>query len=194
MASEQCVPQWLERLQSGDSLAAQELWHLYFERLVRLARQRLPMRLRRVADEEDIALSAMKSFCRAIEAGRYPQIADRDDLWRVLVVITARKTLHLVRDQQRQKRGGRFQHNENESDGINQIVGREPSPEFAVEVAEELENLLERLEESDLKSLAVWKLEGYTSAEIAARLDCGVRTVERKLAYIRRLLESSLPR
>jgi DNA-binding CsgD family transcriptional regulator len=32
-------------------------------------------------------------------------------------------------------------------------------------------------------------MEGYTNEEIAARLDCGVRTVERKLKLIRVLWE-----
>jgi DNA-directed RNA polymerase specialized sigma24 family protein len=33
--------------------------------------------------------------------------------------------------------------------------------------------------------VASWKLEGYTDEEIAARLGCVTRTVERKLARIR---------
>ena len=53
-----------------------------------------------------MALSAFDSFCRNAERGRFPQLADRDSLWRLLVVITARKAAHLVRDETRQKRGG----------------------------------------------------------------------------------------
>src|SRR5262249_52428612 len=97
---------WVEQLRTGRPDAAQKLWQAYFERLVRLARQRVQGRLRRTSDEEDVALSAFNSFCQGIEAGRFPQINDRDDLWRLLVTITLHKVLHLARDQGRQKRGG----------------------------------------------------------------------------------------
>src|SRR5271165_6376539 len=60
----------------------------------------------RAGDLEDVALSAFASFCRGVEGGRFPQLADRDDLWRLLVTITARKALHLARDERNQKRGG----------------------------------------------------------------------------------------
>jgi DNA-directed RNA polymerase specialized sigma24 family protein len=35
--------------------------------------------------------------------------------------------------------------------------------------------------------VATWKLEGYTDDEIAVRLGCVTRTVERKLARIRKM-------
>ena len=42
-----------------------------------------------------------------------------------------------------------------------------------------------------LRRLALWKLEGYGNEEIAGKrmMDCGVRTVERKLSLIRQLWE-----
>jgi len=82
------------------------LWERYFARLVGLARQKLRSTPRRAADEEDVALSAFDSFCRQAEAGRFPQLLDRDNLWRLLVTVTARKAFHLIRDKNRQKRGG----------------------------------------------------------------------------------------
>src|SRR5262245_37262987 len=106
MASDGSVTRWLGQLQGGDPAAAQQLWERYFRRLVGLARQRLRGAPRRVADEEDVALSAFDSFCRNAEAGRFPHLLDRDGLWQLLVVITVRKATHLVRDQCRQKRCG----------------------------------------------------------------------------------------
>jgi DNA-directed RNA polymerase specialized sigma24 family protein len=44
---------------------------------------------------------------------------------------------------------------------------------------------MEQLDDSTLRSVATWKLEGYTDVEIAGRLGCVTRTVERKLARIR---------
>jgi hypothetical protein len=97
---------WIDRLKAGDSAAAQRLWEGYFQRLVALARGRLQGLPRRAADEEDVALSAFASFCRGVERGRFPQLQDREDLWKLLVVLTARKAAHLHRDERQQKRGG----------------------------------------------------------------------------------------
>src|SRR5262245_22932468 len=104
--SESIVTVCLERFRDGDRDAAQQLWEAYYRRLVGLARKKLEGRVRLVGDEEDVALSAFKSLCRGIERGRYPQLADRNDLWNVLVTITLHKVLHLVRDEAREKRGG----------------------------------------------------------------------------------------
>ncbi len=37
----------------------------------------------------------------------------------------------------------------------------------------------------------MWKLEGYTNAEISDRQGCSGKTVERRLAIIRRLLKQA---
>jgi ECF sigma factor len=106
MPADNSVTNWFDRLQLGDAAAARELWSRYFPRLVGLARKKLQDAPRAVADEEDVALSAFDSFCRAAQRGRFPDVTDRDGLWRLLVVFTARKAAHLRRDQGRQKRGG----------------------------------------------------------------------------------------
>jgi DNA-directed RNA polymerase specialized sigma24 family protein len=106
MSTSGSVTHWVRELQAGNHLAAEKLWQGYFHRLVGLARAKLKNRPRRVADEEDVALSAFHSFCRGAEQGRFPQLSDRDDLWQLLVVITARKAADLVQQECRQKRGG----------------------------------------------------------------------------------------
>src|SRR5213082_599403 len=100
------VTQWLGQAQAGDAAAAQQLWQRYFGRLVGLARVKLRGAPRGMADEEDVALSAFDSFYRGVEQGRFLQLNDRDNLWSLLVVITARKAGKLKRDASRQKRGG----------------------------------------------------------------------------------------
>ena len=67
-------------------------------------------------------------------------------------------------------------------------MGNEPTPEFAAQVAEEYERLLNFLDD-DQRAIAVAKLEGLTNPEIAARLDRSLRTVERKLQLIRGIWE-----
>ena len=70
---------------------------------------------------------------------------------------------------------------------LDQVAGREPTPEFAAEVAEESRLLLGRLDNAELQAIAVWKMEGLTNDEIAARLRCATSTVERRLRLIRKL-------
>jgi hypothetical protein len=76
------VTRWIDLVGSPDRAdqAAQKLWEHYFERLVQLARARLRSSPLRAADEEDVALSAFDSFCRGAAAGRFPDLAGRDDL------------------------------------------------------------------------------------------------------------------
>src|SRR5262249_15487625 len=100
------VTLWIEQLKAGNPAAAQPLWQDYFRRLVGVARTRLRGAPRRAADEEDVALSAFDSFCRGAARGRFPRLADRDDLWQLLVLIRERKAVDLVQHERRRKRGG----------------------------------------------------------------------------------------
>ena len=68
---------------------------------------------------------------------------------------------------------------------IEQVIGDEPTPAFAAQVTEEYERLLDKLADDSLRRVAVWKMEGLTASEIAARLNCSHRTVARKLDAIR---------
>jgi DNA-directed RNA polymerase specialized sigma24 family protein len=192
MPGQGSVSHWLTLLQAGDAAAAQPLWERYFRRLVGLARGKLQGAARQVADEEDVALSAFDTFCRNARGGRFPRLGDRDDLWRLLVLLTARKASHLRRDQGRQKRGGGLAPVP-EAPALEEVLGREPSPEFAAEVAEEWRRLLAVLGDAGLEAVALWKMEGYENAEIAARLGCAPRTVERRLQLIRKLWEKEVP-
>jgi DNA-directed RNA polymerase specialized sigma24 family protein len=197
MTSHGSVTGWIDHARQGDDQAAARLWQRYFHQLVGLARVALKGAPRRAADEEDVALSAFDSFCRGAEQGRFPDLNDRDNLWRLLVVLTRRKAAHLKRDERRLKRGGgavldqaalaRATGAAEERADFDWAVGEEPTPLFAAQMAEECERLLLRLEDPALRALAVSKMEGYTNAEVAAQVGCCLSSVERRLQLIRRL-------
>jgi RNA polymerase sigma factor (sigma-70 family) len=172
----------------GNSAAAQPLWERYYGQLLELARGKLGGTPRRAADEEDVALSAFHSFCRA--AARFPRLNNRDDLWQVLIMLTARKAAHERRRQQAQKRGG-DQNSPAGQQELEEIIGSEPTPEFAAMIAEEFETLLNRLPDEGLRQIARLRLEDHSNAEIAAQLQCSERTVERRLALIRAVWEET---
>ncbi len=192
MSSEGSVTRWLDALQAGDRAAAQQLWERYFPRLVGLARARLRAAPRRAADEEDVALSAFDGFCRCAEQGRFPDLTDRDSLWRLLVVITARKAGRLLRHETRQKRGGTGAGKESEDGCLGRVLSREPDPAFAAEMAEECRRLLHKLADAELEAVALRRMEGCTVEEIAAQLGCAPRTVKRRLRIIRGIWESEV--
>jgi RNA polymerase sigma factor (sigma-70 family) len=199
MSAEGSVTTWVGLLRQGNAAAAQELWQRYYTQLVEVARARLRGASRRAADEEDVALSAFHSFCQAAVHNRFPRLDSRDDLWQVLVMLTARKACQERLRQNALKRGGqpdpageggRLCPTVEERD-LEEILGSEPSPELTVMLAEQFEQLLALLPDGDLRQLARMRLEEYTNAEIAARLGCSERTVERKLALIRGFWEES---
>ena len=84
MSSDDSFSRWIDEVKQGNSSAAERIWAQCFPQLVLFARDRLRGLPRRAADEEDVALSAMDSFFRAAERGRFPDLADRDGLWRLL--------------------------------------------------------------------------------------------------------------
>jgi DNA-directed RNA polymerase specialized sigma24 family protein len=196
------VTTWIELLCAGDRAGAQRLWDRYFPRLVALARKKLQGLPRRAADEEDVALSALNSFCRGAEQGRFPQLEGRDDLWALLLVITTAKAIDLRQRETRQKRGGGKVGGESVLDallgdeggaaGIGQVVGQEPTPPLAAEAAEEFQRLLALLPDDELRRVALLKMEGFTNAEIAAELGCADATVERRLKLIRSVWKNAV--
>lgn len=189
------ISQWLSRLQEGDERAAEVIWGEYFEKIVRLARRRLGELPRRAVDEEDVALSAMNSLFRGAGAGRFPKLADRHDLWKLLVTITARKAIKQQRRHFAEKRGGGMVRGESvlnrrgaddqQRGGIEQVLGREPTPELAEMISETCRSMVEELGDDMLQQIAWLKLEGYSCAEMADQLKCSKRTVERKLERIK---------
>jgi len=192
------VSQWLDQLQAGSALAAEQLWQRYFHRLAGLARQQLHGVACPSGDEEDVALSVLDSFCRAAGQGRFPEMTDRDSLWRLLVVMTARKAANLRRAEGRYKRGGGKQARREEAPEespevlLEQVLSRELTPEQVVQMREECERLLRGLGDDELRRVALWRLEGYTVEEIAARLGCAERSVKRRLRLIRSIWEREL--
>jgi DNA-directed RNA polymerase specialized sigma24 family protein len=201
MDLEESVTIWIDGLKQGSEESAQRLWERYFTQLVRLAGSRLPRGIRREFDEEDVALSAFHSLCEGVKKNRFPRLDDRGNLWSLLVVLTARKAMRRMRSGTAQKRGGGhvlgesvFLKEENpadqECDRINQIIGREPTADFAAEVWEETERLLSLLPDDEMRRLALLQMEGYNNKEAAQILNCGLRTIERRLGLIRNIWRS----
>lgn len=189
MSNSHDVSHWIDQVKDGDSSAANQLWQHYFDRLVGSVRHRLYGQNRAVSDEEDIVLSVFESFYSAVQKGRFPDLSDRDDLWRLLLRMSARKVVDKRRHDLRQRRGGDVQiHSLDQAADENHIIeaiGEEPTPEMVLMMQESVEKLFSHLGVGQLRDLAGAKLEGYSNAELAQRFDCSERTIERRLHLIR---------
>jgi DNA-directed RNA polymerase specialized sigma24 family protein len=189
------ITRYIPSLKQGDPDAVRRLWERFYGRLALARLRAVP---RRTADEEDVVVSVFDSFCASAARGRFPRLADRNDLWRILVTITARKASDLARHEQRQKRGaGRIRDaadlgGSDEPDVLELVAGPDPSPDLAASAAEECRRLLGLLAEDTFRQIALDRMAGYTDDEIAARLGCTRRTVMRKLVIIRNVWNAEL--
>ncbi|MFW6171912.1 MAG: ECF-type sigma factor [Planctomycetota bacterium] len=193
MADTHHITDMVPRMREGDDEAADVLWQEFFSRLVGYARRKLDGLSRAATGEEDVALSAMFSFCRGMEEGRFDKVEDREGLWKLLVTITARKACATRRKAYAAKRDARqtqhegsilwFESWEESGGGLDQLAVA-PSEEMADQVVDNCHRLLDCLDEKS-RQVALWTLEGYSTSEIAAKLGCVRRTVERKLERIR---------
>ncbi len=173
------------------NVAARLVWGRYFSELLILARNHLSARIRSREDEEDVLQSMYKSFCARHRRGDF-DLANRDELWNLLVQITLRKARNTAKRHLREKRDVRREQAETGQDELEQPAGTlldqidsdGPTPAEAALLNEALERRFELLHDPGLRQIALWKLEGYTNQEIARQLNCALRTVQRKLERI----------
>lgn len=180
--------------------AAQQLWNRYMHRLLDLARQQLSSRVRQREDEHDVLQSAFKSFCQRHQERQF-DLKDRDGLWGLLVRIVENKASNVAKKHARARRNA-FAEAQNQPassgdtsagilDGFDDCA---PDPAEAAALVEVIEARLAALDDT-LRRIALWKLEGWTDREIAApdKLDCAIKTVERKMKLIREKWSKEFP-
>lgn len=168
MPAETPITVWIEELRASDEDAATKLWNHFVHRLYESARRQLRPDTRSVYDEEDAALSAFNSVCGGIVKGHFPDLRDRESLWKLLLIITERKVTHRVRHDMQQRRDVRrnlmqsiflLSADESALSDMDAIHSREPTPEFAAEFAETCSILYQNLADSELQQVvtSAWK-------------------------------------
>lgn len=180
--SEGPITEWIRGAEDCDPQSEEALWNHYFGRVVRLARSRMYAIQASVYDEEDAAVSALNSLFRGIRGNRYPELHGRHNLWRLLLLITHRKL-----NAQRRREAVRIrQGSQGDADvAISELVAKEPTPELVAEMMDETERLLSALPDDRMRRIAVMKMDGMTTSEIAEALGATSRTIRRKLERVR---------
>lgn len=185
------VTRIIRRMQGGDAEGADFLWARFYARLTYLARNRLGMQRKSLADEEDVALESLSELFRGLLEGKYAGLENRDSFWRLLVTVACRNVADEVNKENRQKRGGGQVFRETEFDGpdnvafFDNIASNAPSPDVQVMITERCAQLLESLDDGQLQAIAVMKTAGSSNKEVGDALGLSLRTVERKLSEIR---------
>ena len=186
------ITKWIHSLRQSDHRAADKLWNSFGKRIESVAKKELSRFPAVTAfDEEDVALSAFATFCQQLQAGKFDQLEDRQQLWWLLLVITKRK----AGDRMKYERAGkRAMPTSSGEDG--EAYADAPceglTPYQWAAMREQCEHLLRILDDDELRCLAIWKLEGRTNEEIASQLGRTRQTVQRKLALIRSVWQQRL--
>jgi DNA-directed RNA polymerase specialized sigma24 family protein len=172
------VTQHLPGLLAGRKEAIQALWERFCGPCRILARRRLGQ-AGRLIEVDDVVTEAFLSFCTAARAGKFPDLTSRDNVIRLLAGFTMRKAFDARRKVIR--RGDKIR---TESVlgalGFEPFECRGPPPEFEAEI----NDLLGRLETAELRSIAVMRMQRHSREEIAARHNCSIATVQRRLSII----------
>jgi RNA polymerase sigma factor (sigma-70 family) len=186
---------WIQQLKDNEEVALAELHMRYWPFLVNLARRKLGGAPRRATDEEDVAQQAFWQFCRSVRAGNFPHLVNRHDLLALLSHITACQAVNQIKHELGvKKRGAGEVKGESVLDllrdsgdgsprGLEQIEDPSLSPTETTLLKDCYQHYVQALP-SHLRDFAELHLAGLTYREIAERLECTERTVDRKMALI----------
>ncbi|MDB4372677.1 ECF-type sigma factor [Mariniblastus sp.] len=191
---------WIEQVRQSDDEAIKRVWQHFADGLQEYARGKIHPKTRRVYDEQDAVQSMFLSLCQGLKADRYPDLQNRDNLWRLMLVMTGRKISkrhrfdrQLKRDNRRLLTDSYFVQNSHDRNSPNLYPSAaEPTPELLAEFADTSSALIEALGTDNLKDVALLRIEGFDDCEIASRLQCSRSTVQRRLVMIRKIWEVEL--
>ncbi len=192
MSHEHSVTALIEKLQDGDSLAAQDLWSRFIDKMIRSANRRLKNLPRRMVDEEDVAVAAFEAFLRGQKEGRFERLSSREDLWQILAMLIERKAIREMRFQLAKQRDVRVARGESvfARDLGNSVQAgldnfAEPDGKAVEVFTENVREILEQIKDPVQREIAIQRLSGYSNAEIAEQIGKSVATVERKFRLLR---------
>lgn len=175
-----------DQVKRGESDAFRQLCDRYLPTLTRTVDRRVAPA--EGIDADGVANSVLHSLWRAVvQRGRFHEVHDRDSLRRVLAEIVRQKVRRRRRDATRQKRDDRDTRRET----FDATPSPDPGPELLLEIRESIDEWLGLLL-PEQRDLVRWQVEGYTNAEVAQKLGCSLRSVERHLHAVRAIWAARL--
>lgn len=197
MIEESTIGPWLSRLKASDAAAMNVVWERFFDALVAYANRHLGEHPHLKGTGEDVAASVFESLWRGCREGRFQNVTSQSELWWTLLKMAKMKCVNHARVENAVKRGGGVAPASLHDAHIGQaayaaLVSQEPDPQYLAAVADELRHCLDELSDSSAREIAALTLEGYTVAEIAARVDLSQSSVRRKLELVRAIWTTRL--
>jgi RNA polymerase sigma-70 factor, ECF subfamily len=170
--------EFVDRLQSQDDAAAQQLFERFTHQLISLAHRHIGAGLRHKVDAEDVVQSAYKSFFLRYGAGKLAAV-NWNSLWGLLTLITVRKCAERAAYHRAECRDAAREVSlppGKDAGSWLDPLGREPTPLEAAVLSETVEQLLAGLDEEERPVLEL-SLQGHTTQEISEQLGRAERTV-----------------
>lgn len=181
----------IARLRTGDNEAAREIFDRYAARLLLLSRRRIGQRMNSRVDPEDVVQSVFRTFFTRMKNDEF-EVSRTDDLFKLLVRITAHKTLRQIAHHRAAKRDPSQETPQSDDayEMLLQAVDGEPTPETVVTFMDNLEHFLGQLPEED-RQIVELRLQGHSTEEIAQRLGTYDRKIRRVLERVRGIAEEA---
>ncbi len=181
------ISDWIFRFrENGNEIAALKLWDRINPRVRELSRRwiqkiGLPVSF----DEDDVTISVFAAFCDRLRSGQLPDLKDRDGLWRLLILMTARKANDHAKAAHAQKRTNGLENPDVGLHAISELRDTQLEPSIEVMMEDQCQAMLKALGDPVLESMVLLKLEGYSNVEIAERLKYSRRTIQRMLELVK---------
>ena len=187
MTENRTLEEFVASLRQGDQATAKVVFDQYVDRLVALARKRISQRLAGRIDAEDIVQSVFRTFFHRAKQGQFT-FNDEDDICKMLARITAHKTFRQIAHHKAGKRdaGRDAGSGDDAQDLVINLLSREPSPEEAAQLLDQMEHFLAQLPAQDREILEL-RLQGFSTLEISEKLKITDRKIRRLMERVRGL-------
>ena len=180
---------WMAAVRRGDSVSTTQLWEAYFERISRSVAGRLTSQGRRFEDQEDVAVSALRTFMRRASAGNFQDLDDADQLWKLLLTIAIRKANDYRKRSMAARRGGRDKilgQDGSGDDGLPAAIDMAAGdaaerPDAELRATEFFEIVMDKMPDDATRDVVLLHLQGADTPTIAAMQNCSERTVQRRM-------------
>jgi RNA polymerase sigma factor (sigma-70 family) len=183
----------IDSLRAGSPVAFRQIFDRFFQSHVARLERRLGAAYPGIEAPEDLALSVFRRLWGVVVAQSplTSDLSDRRGLLRILSVLTKQKLREVYRYEHRQRRDSHRTRREADISSPNspgssaqETVASAPPVDWDVAFVDLLTQLLGQLSERQ-QAVALRKLDGLSSREIAEELRCSQRTVERQFSEIR---------
>lgn len=179
----------IRRFQRGEEDAATALYLRYAERLRRSADQQMSAKLSQRLDADDIVQSVFRTFFRRVADGQY-DLVQRDDLWKLLLVMALNKIRNAGNYHLADKRTIAKTQLLSEADG--RVDGLNEHSEMALQVLKLTIDEVIQAAPEEHREIIYLRIEGHEVDEIVAKTGRAKRSIERILQSFRKLLVKSL--